>query len=214
MDYLTNLIKRYIDKHTIYPIIECNPDHDVIELNERELNILDIFYDCYKIHFWEREYVKSLEYTISIPFMFPNGVTKIPRLNQNKLEFINCTIIGNYNYNNNEFTWGGFHAKNIMLNKIGFTDNNIFKYNKYKNVNLQTADNLAISFRALWFYYQMEYTLDGNKMNTYNFVKFDNEIDNNLIVTYCLADFGFNNDLTNNDIICPYSILKLLTNGF
>lgn len=136
------------------------------------------------------ELIESSKLTILFPFRFLDDTIKIPQLVDNSLQLRNCILIGHLDVNEETFVWGSYSAKNMLLEALNYKDNNIFRYNKYhsrarpteqssvcKNITEEDANNLAMFFRAIWCYKVMEYTLEGNKMETYNLIKFSSKME-------------------------------------
>jgi len=203
---LIELIKEFSQKYkssllhnfTIFLDIEKDDQNiNMINIKQDEKDIINYCNKLFYQLFITNESIKSLKYTMSPPFVLENLDKKIyiscPYYDNNKLKLAPCLPIGIYNNNLKIFSWLNDSVREkIKYHKIG-KHIDMFCHSQITNIESETARNLMLLFRALWFDLGISFIFNDSKVNmkTNSLISFQiNDTPSEKYLLFCLIDLG------------------------
>ena len=199
----------YLDSIRNSPVIDFSTLH-------KDNSYLSTVFNMFRTDFMEGEAVKSLDYTITPPFLMKEGTNAyyqavgMKKSKNDSLSLRTVTVFAMYDSEDKQFTWIAKILDQLdeWVRGAAFVNNRNFK-----NVSTKQADSLAVWFRTAYYDAKLEYynKLADKLMKTHNLILFDIERDNNKFLRiYALADLGIKEPVYNKKLSGLYGTYHVL----
>jgi len=193
-------------------IIKMNKRKKSIRLTKTDKNIINDIYHLFKNEFWIREVIKNKSKTLLPPFvMLHKGKFSVinPQKHRSTFKMKITHPIALYDIEKKRFTW--IKPKTVkMLTSDFYKDMKVYKHAIITNIDIDQADQLAMSYRVLFYDIGMELIDNNKKPITSNFTIFNLYEKYKL---YALIDLGVK-DLAYNKLSAKLGVIHLLPTAY